>query len=534
MQDTSRKINIIQSRVNLPFAPIGSEYRKRRVAAYARVSTDSDEQLSSYEAQVDFYTRHINNNSEWEFVSVYTDEGISGTSMKKRDGFNRMIADALDGKIDLILTKSISRFARNTVDSLITVRKLKEKGVEIYFEKENIYTLDAKGEVLITIMSSLAQEESRSISENVTWGKKKSMKDGKISLPYKHFLGYEKGEDNLPKVVEEEAKIIRQIYSLFLEGKTYRSIVQYLTNQGIPTPSGKKQWSVSTVASILSNEKYKGDALLQKTYTVDFLSKTIKKNEGEVPQYYIENSHPAIIDPEIFDLVQSEIKRRQPIRRQLNNNSPFAAKLICGECGGYYGSKVWHSTGKYRNQIWQCNRKYTDRRFCETPHIREDELKPAFIQAVNQILSDKDRYITNFEELLPLLADTSELEKKLEELQSEHDALLRRMRRYMEENTREIRNQEEYNRRYSKMDKQCRELEIQIKKIKDEILEQSARKEKIRRFLNELRQMNNLVTEFDENLWHATVELATINQDKTLTFIFRDATRITVKAAKTK
>jgi len=532
MQDTGRKINVIQSRVNFPFISSGSEYRKRRVAAYARVSTDSDEQLSSYEAQVDFYTRHINSNPEWEFVCVYTDEGISATNTKKRDGFNRMITDALDGKIDLILTKSISRFARNTVDSLVTVRKLKEKGVEIYFEKENIYTLDAKGEILITIMSSLAQEESRSISENVTWGKKKSMQDGKISLPYKHFLGYEKGENNLPRIVEEEAKIVRNIYSLFQEGKTIRNITKYLTDQGIPTPSGKRQWSVSTIVSILSNEKYKGDALLQKTYTVDFLSKTIKKNEGEHKQYYIENSHPAIIDPETFDLVQNELKKRQPNRRQLNSNSPFAAKLICSKCGGYYGSKVWHSNSKYRNQLWQCNRKYVDGKFCETPHIREDELKPAFIQAVNQILGDKDRYITNFEELLPLLADTSELEKRLEELQSKHDDIIKRMNSCVEENKREMRDQEEYKRRYLKMDEEFRESGTQLNHIKDEILEQSARKEKIRRFLDELRQMNSLVAEFDESLWNATVELVTVHVDKTLTFTFRDGTEISVKAVK--
>jgi len=534
MKDSSRKVNIIQTRANMTSVPLSSEHRKKRVAAYARVSTDSDEQLSSYEAQVDFYTRHISSNPEWEFVFVYTDEGISGTNMKKRDGFNRMIADALDGKIDLILTKSISRFARNTVDSLVTVRKLKEKGVEIYFEKENIYTLDAKGEVLITIMSSLAQEESRSISENVTWGKKKSMEDGKISLPYKHFLGYEKGKDDLPKIVEEEAKIVRKIYSLFLEGKTIRNIAHYLTDQGIPTPSGKKQWNVSTITSILSNEKYKGDALLQKTYTVDFLSKTIKKNEGEMQQYYIENSHPAIINPETFDLVQNELRKRRPNRRQLNSNSPFAAKIICSECGGYYGSKVWHSNSKYRNLLWQCNRKYADGKFCDTPHIREDELKPAFIQAVNQILGNKERYIANFEELLPLLADTSVLEKKLEEHQSEHEAVINRIRLYMEENTREIQDQAEYNRRQSEMSKHCRDLENQITKIKDQILEQNTRKEKIRRFLDELRQMNNLITEFDEKLWHAAVELVTVHLDKTLSFTFRDGTEISVKATKAK
>jgi DNA repair exonuclease SbcCD ATPase subunit len=233
---------------------------------------------------------------------------------------------------------------------------------------------------------------------------------------------------------------------------------------------------------------------------VDFLSKTIKKNEGEMQQYYIKNSHPAIIDPEIFDLVQSEIKKRKPNRRQLNSNSPFAAKIICSECGGYYGSKVWHSNSKYRNLLWQCNRKYADGKFCETPHIREDELKPAFIQAFNRILGDKDQYITSFEGLLPLLVDTSILEKRLAELQGEHDSAMSRMHCYMEENTRNLRDQDEYNRHFRKMSEQCKELENKMTKIKDEILELSARKEKIRRFLDELRQMNNLVTEFDENL----------------------------------
>lgn len=248
-----RKVHKIESRIALDIATPVAEQHKKRVAAYARVSTDSDEQLSSYEAQVNFYAQHIKSNPEWEFVSVYTDEGISGTNTKKREGFNHMIEDALCGKIDLILTKSISRFARNTVDTLTAVRRLKEKGVEVYFEKENIHTLDAKGEVMITIMSSLAQEESRSISENVTWGKRKSMEDGKVNMPYKSFLGYEKGEDGLPKIVEAEAEIVRKIYNLFLEGRTVRAIANLLVSEGIPTPAGKKQWSVSTIMSILQN-----------------------------------------------------------------------------------------------------------------------------------------------------------------------------------------------------------------------------------------------------------------------------------------
>ena len=288
---------------------------RRRVAAYARVSTSSEEQLTSYEAQVDYYTRFIQSKPEWEFVRVYTDEGISAVNTKKREGFNQMVRDALDGKIDLIVTKSVSRFARNTVDSLVTVRKLKEKGVEVYFEKENIYTLDSKGELLITIMSSLAQEESRSISENVTWGQRKRFADGKVSLPYSHFLGYRKGDNGLPEIVPEEAETVRWIYSLFLSGKTTGSIANLLTREGIPTPAGKKKWAASTVESILKNEKYKGDALLQKAFTVDFLTKKQKKNEGEVPQYYVENSHPAIIDPAEWKLVQRELERRKAIGR---------------------------------------------------------------------------------------------------------------------------------------------------------------------------------------------------------------------------
>lgn len=193
---------------------------KRRVAGYARVSTDSDEQFTSYEAQVDYYTNYISNRADWGFVGIYTDEGISGTNRKHREGFNSMVKDALDGKIDLIITKSVSRFARNTVDSLTTVRELKDAEVEVYFEKENIWTFDSKGELLITIMSSLAQEESRSISENVTWGQRKRFSDGKVSVPFANFLGYDKGPDGNLVINKEQAKIVKKIYRYFLEGNT--------------------------------------------------------------------------------------------------------------------------------------------------------------------------------------------------------------------------------------------------------------------------------------------------------------------------
>lgn len=530
MSTPARTVRKIESFASLDMGTVPTAMQqKRRVAAYARVSTDSDEQLSSYEAQVAFYTNHIKSNPNWEFVDVYTDEGISGTNTKKREGFNRMVEDAMDGKIDLILTKSISRFARNTVDTLTTIRKLKEQRVEVYFEKENIYTLDAKGEVMITIMSSLAQEESRSISENITWGKRKIMADGKFSLAYKCFLGYEKGEDGFPKIVEEEAKIIRQIYDSFLNGATIRNIADSLTEQGIPTPSGKTIWNVSTVKSILTNEKYKGDALLQKTYTADFLTKKVKKNEGEIPQYYIKNSHPAIIDPETFELVQNELKRRLPKRHQLHRNSPFTAKIICSDCGGYYGRKVWHSNNKYKKLIWRCNHKYERDAMCSTPNLTEEEIKAAFVIAFNQILGDKDQYIKRFETLIPILADTSKLEKQLKETEREHAELLEGLRSYMKENTRQVQDQTEYNRQFNEKSQQVELTEARITSLEKQILEQAGRKEQIRRSLHDLEDCKNLLTDFEPNLWNNMVESVTISRDKTFCFLFLDGTRVPVK-----
>ena len=228
-----RKVTIIPKNRNLFSATPETPVTKRRVAGYARVSTDSDEQFTSYEAQIDYYTRFITARQDWTFVNVYTDEGISGTNTKKREGFNQMIADALAGKIDLIVTKSVSRFARNTVDSLTSIRKLKEHGVEVFFEKEGIWTFDGKGELLITIMSSLAQEESRSISENVTWGCRKRFADGKFSFGYSHFLGYDKGPDGTPVINQEQAKVVVQIFRMFIEGKAASKIAQELTRAGI-------------------------------------------------------------------------------------------------------------------------------------------------------------------------------------------------------------------------------------------------------------------------------------------------------------
>ena len=505
-----------------------NEQRKRRTAAYARVSTDSEEQATSYEAQVDYYTSYIKSRDDWEFVEVYTDDGISATNTKYREGFKRMIADALDGKIDLIVTKSVSRFARNTVDSLTTVRQLKEKGIEIYFEKENIWTLDSKGELLITIMSSLAQEESRSISENVTWGQRKRFADGKVTVPFRRFLGYDRGEDGNLVLNEAEAVIIKRIYGMFLQGMTPYGIAKELTKDGIPTPAKKKNWSAGTVRSILTNEKYKGDALLQKSYTVDFLTKKKKVNEGEIPQYYVENNHEAIIDPAVFDMVQGELEARQAGKNRHSGTHIFAGKIKCGECGSWYGPKVWHSNSKYRRTVWQCNHKFSGKEKCKTPHLDEETIKDIFIKTTNKLLADKDEIIANFKILESTAFNTDELETKKAELQNELEIVADMIQNIINENAHTALDQGEYQRKYDdfveRFDTTKAELELVTEQIKNKV----TRHKNLEIFLEELKNQGDLITEFDPLLWNSLVDYMIVFEKDKIQVTFKNNSKISL------
>lgn len=526
-----RKVTVIAPTLhNLALQPITGTAR-RRVAAYARVSTDSDEQLTSYEAQVDYYTKHIQSNVEWSFVAVYADEGISATSTKKREGFNRMIDDALDGKIDLILTKSVSRFARNTVDTLTTVRKLKEKGVEIYFEKENIYTLDSKGEVFITIMSSLAQEESRSISENVTWGQRKRFADGKVSLPYKQFLGYEKGEDGFPKIVEAQAKVVRYIYRLFLEGSAPSSIAKRLTKEGIPTPSGKTNWQYTTVESILTNEKYKGDALLQKTYCTDFLTKKMAKNTGQVPQYYVENSHPAIIKAEVFDIVQHEMQRRKSLGAYVRGSGILTNRLICGDCGNFFGIKQWHTDSKYARVVWQCRNRYLGDKHCTTAYVTEDEVKSAFVEIFNSLLENKSEVLETYHEMIGELMDTAALDTKRQSVQAECDIALELIQRCIQDNASTPLNQQEYQLRYDELARRFEQAKTALDEIDRAKAENTNKARLMEIFLNRLQEQERLLTEFDDTAWHSTIDTIVVHEGRRLVFRFKDGTEIPYQLA---
>ena len=499
----------------------------RRVAGYARVSTDSDEQFTSFEAQVDYYTKKIQENPEWTFVKVFTDEGISATNMKKRDGFNAMIAEALAGKIDLIVTKSVSRFARNTVDTLTTVRKLKDRGIEVYFEKENIYTLDAKGELLITIMSSLAQEESRSISENVAWGKRAKAASGRVYLPYKQFLGYERGPDGLPQIVESEAATIRLIYKLFLEGKTPTGIAHHLESKQILSPGGKEKWQHGTIVSILTNEKYKGDAILQKTFCADFLTKKMKRNEGELPQYYVSGSHPAIIPAEVFDEVRLEVKRRREAKYTAREHC-FSGRIICGDCGAPYIEKVWHSTSQYKRRIWQCSRKFKNDDRCRTPHLYEDDVKAAFVRAMNEMIEDKDDLISEYKLIIRHLTDHAALDFEAKQQTEEADAVSELIRKCVAENATTPQDQQTYAERYKGLKARYEAATQRLKQIEGQRTEHKQRRQKMLEFIRMLEQADGLMTEFDEGLWNATVETITVHLDGNMVFRWRNGVETSI------
>ncbi|RMI73803.1 recombinase family protein [Streptococcus iniae] len=500
-----------------------SSSKKRRVAGYARVSTYHEDQATSYESQMRYYSEYINGREDWEFVKMYSDEGISGTNTKLRTGFKAMVEDALNGKIDLIITKSVSRFARNTVDSLTTVRQLKEVGVEIYFEKENIWTLDSKDELLITIMSSLAQEESRSISENVTWGLRKQFAEGKVHFPYTNVMGFTAGEDGAIVVDQDEAKTVRYIFQQALLGKSPYHIAKDLTEQGIRSPSGKQHWNTTTIKRMLRNEKYKGDALLQKTYTIDFLTKKKNINRGELPQYYVENNHEAIVDRETFDAVQQVLDTKG----KKSSTSIFSSKLVCGNCGHYFGSKVWHSTSKYRRVIYRCNEKYNGTERCSTPHVTEDDVKQWFISAVNQMLENKYEVLENIDILIQMV-NTDSIDERISSLETETEVVGQMVSNLIMGNARMSQNQDEYQIKYRQLSDKYDSLIKEIENLEVQKFSITKRHKELLDFHNVLKMQDGLLTAFDEFLWESIVKSVRINSGKEIYIQFKNGTVATL------
>lgn len=379
--------------------------RQLRVAAYCRVSTDDEEQLTSYEAQQHYYTDKIMTNHEWTMAGIFADEGITGTSARKRPEFLKMIRQCRQKKIDVILTKSISRFARNTVDCLHYIRLLKELGIAVIFEKENINTLESDSEILITLLGAFAQSESESISANVRWGKRQAMREGKVSIQYEKLYGFQRGEDRKPEIIPEQAKVVAEIYRRYLAGASYRMIQDWLREEQIPNTSGKPEWSIHGIRNILTNEKYCGDVLCQKTFTQDCISKKVVRNTGQLPMYLIQNHHEGIVDRKTFDAVQTEMARRNAGKSPSKKTAPtgrttytskysLSERLVCGECGTLYRRCTWTNRGKKR-VVWRCvSRLDYGTKYChESPSLDEKRLQKAILTALSSVMSQKDTLI---------------------------------------------------------------------------------------------------------------------------------------------
>ncbi len=396
-QALERRVHIIPATRKIT-DPRSSHHGKQRVAAYCRVSTNNKEQINSYEAQKVYYTQKIEENPDWELAGIFADKGLSGTSLKKRDNFNKMIAACKRGRIDTILTKSLSRFARNTVDCLETVRMLRARGIGVIFEKENINTLTESNEFLITLFSGFAQAESESLSGNIARGKMMSMQAGNVPFQYKKLLGYREGEDGKPEIDPEEAKTVRRIYRRYLDGCSLSQIQRELEADHVPTARGIQRWSYQVIHKILTNERYIGDALLGKTYVLDCISKEVRKNNGERPQYYVENNHPAIIPREWFQRVKEEMTRRASKRKVMQRHGKtelgkYSAKyalselLVCGECGTPYKRCTWARNGKKRI-VWRCvSRLEFGTKYCHSsPTLDEEKLHQAILEALNEFV----------------------------------------------------------------------------------------------------------------------------------------------------
>ncbi|MDE5753783.1 MAG: recombinase family protein, partial [Oscillospiraceae bacterium] len=369
-------------------------YHQLRVAAYCRVSTELEEQQNSYEVQIAYYTNLIQQKKEWTLVGIFADKGISGTSAEKRKEFKRMIRMCEQRKIDLILCKSASRFARNTEDSIHYIRKLKSLGIGVIFEKENLNTLAENSELMLTLYGTFAQAESESISKNVTLGIQMGYRQGKVRYRYKHWLGYRKGADGQPEIIPEDAETVKLIFKLFLDGYSVKDIALQMIQKKRRNAVGIPEWNSNTIRRILSNEKYVGDALLQKTYTIDCLSHKSVKNNGERPMYLVSDCHPAIIDRETFQLAQQEMARRNSKRkisdRTITERGKYSSKyaltelMLCGECGTPYRRVTWNVHGKKRI-VWRCiSRLDHGNRYCKnSPSIHEEPLHRAIVNAIN-------------------------------------------------------------------------------------------------------------------------------------------------------
>ena len=532
MSNVQRRVTIIPARPQVMQEELK---RQLRVAAYCRVSTEEEEQQSSYEAQCSYYTDKIMTNPEWTMAGIFADEGITGTSTKKREEFNRMIRKCRQRKIDLILTKSISRFARNTVDCLKYVRVLKELGIGIYFEKENINTLDMDTELILTFMGAFAQSESESISANVRWGKRQAMKEGKVSVNFEKLYGYRVDEAGQPQIDSQRGDAVRCIYAEYLRGASLRMIKQQLEEKQFPCPTEGGTWSVTQIRYILSNEKYCGDVLMQKTFVKDCLSKKVVRNTGQLPMYLVQNNHPAIISREDFQAVQAEMSRRSAAKSPSTKmastgRSSYASKyalserLVCGECGTLYRRCTWTQKGKKRI-VWRCvSRLDYGKKYCHnSPTMKEDALQQAVMDAINSQMDSRpaivQRIMDSMEQELVTVPNSDitlgAVKRRMQELEEEFRSLLAAA------STGASEEQQEH---FRAITEETARLKAQQEEISAQLRSNQSVLNRMQRIETAAAQMEHRMTQWDEPMIRQTVHTVEVISADRIRVVLTDGT----------
>ena len=508
------------------------KYHQKRVAAYCRVSTDSEEQLTSYQNQMRVYTEMIAANKEWEFAGLYADEGISGTRADKRPEFQRMIRDCQNGRIDYIITKSVSRFARNTVECLEYVRSLKAQGIGIFFEEQNIDTLKNESELYLVIYAGFAQSESESISKHITWTYRKKFEEGKVSFQYKNFLGYRKGADSQPEIVPEEAAIVERIYEMFLAGQPVKMIVQTLQAEKIEIPGKNLSFSKNMIMNILRNEKYCGDCILQKTVTVDCISKTRKANQGEAPMYIVENNHPAIISREVFNRVQEELIRRQALRAKSDKTSITATGkyskyaltevLQCAECGSRYRRVTWTAHGR-KKIVWRCISRldYGTKHCKDSITVEEEALHGAVVRVLNRFhTEDESTYLTLMKATIGEAIGINGGSEEIDLLTRRIDTLNKRMLELVNETVAAGKDVEISEDEFKSISDQIEQLNRRIAAIQESVRGDATRQARLEEIQSIIAKRNANETQYDDSIVRQMIECIKVHSDGRLTIIF--------------
>ncbi|MGN0491695.1 recombinase family protein [Ruminococcus sp.] len=531
--DTSaeKRVTYIAPNLNLQTLANNS-YRQLRVAAYCRVSTRIDEQLNSYEVQKKYYTDKINSEPKWTLVGIFADKGITGTSALKRDEFQKMIRMCKKNKIDMIITKSISRFSRNTVDCLTYVRLLKSLGVDVFFEEQGLHSKDAGAEFYITIYGSIAQSESENISANVRWGKDHSAKEGNVSFHYKNFLGYKKGADGKPEIDKEEAITVKRIYNSYLSGDSLGYIAKSLENDNIKSPAGKDNWTTGTIRSILTNEKYIGDALLNKTYVEDCISKKVKKNNGVRPKYYVENNHPAIIDKETFNRVQEEIARRVGKRKikqvgtktelgKYSSKYALTELLICGECGTPYRRCTWTYKGKKR-VVWRCiNRLDYGKKYCKhSPTMDEKALQNAIVETVMENAAKNSNLLDSLKQHISMGLSLEDKEDKSIDIQIQIARLNEEYNYLLSKLTADTDNSEDIENQMVKVITKKHSFEQELERYKQQLEKNQKLSSRLDQIFLILETLKNHPLKFDDKIIRQIIDCVIVESKEKIKVVF--------------